>query len=205
MEYALPRATKKEERFMVVEGKKIYTVADIEALPEGERAELIDGEMFMMASPTVTHQDLSGWLYLKICLFIAENKGKCKVYYAPFAVYIMNDQYNYAEPDLVVICDRDKLDEKGCHGAPDWIIEIVSPSSRHMDQMKKLALYRNAGVREYWLVNPVDKSITVYRMEQKKEPETYSFADKVEAGIYDDFSIDFSAYEFLNLSQGQYS
>lgn len=88
------------------------------------------------------------------------------------------------------------MDAKGCHGAPDWVIEIVSPSSRHMDQVRKLTLYRKAGVREYWLVNPMDKSITVYRMEQKEEPESYTFADKIRAGIYEDFYIDFSEFEF---------
>ncbi|MDE7183164.1 MAG: Uma2 family endonuclease, partial [Lachnospiraceae bacterium] len=173
---------------------------DIEALPEGERAELIDGEMFMMASPEVTHQDLAGWLYVRISRYIMEKQGSCKVFLAPFAVYIADDQHNYVEPDISVICDWDKMDKRGCHGAPDWIIEIVSPSGKYMDYVRKLALYQNVGVREYWLVDPERKSITVYRFERKEGPELYSFSDKVRAGIYEDFSIDFGEYEFLDFN-----
>lgn len=152
---------------MLIEGKRTCTVADIEALPEGKRAELIDGEMFMMASPMFTHQDLLMWISVRIAQYIAEKGGPCEVVPAPFAVYIANDEHNYVEPDVVVICDRDKLDERGCHGAPDWAVEIVSPSSKYMDYVRKLALYQRTGVREYWLVDPIRKCITVYRMEKK--------------------------------------
>lgn len=173
-------------------GEKIYTVADIEALPDGERAELIDGEMFVMATPTLMHQEILGEIYLRIKLYVKENKGKCRVFLAPFAVYIKDDERNYVEPDIAVIGDPDKLDEKGCHGAPDWVIEIVSVSSRHMDYVTKLALYESSGVREYWLVDPQQESVVVYNFERKEEPEQYSFSEKIKAGIYDDFYIDFS-------------
>lgn len=186
---------------MVIEGKKICTTADIEALPEGERAELINGEMFMMASPVFTHQKLLIWLSVRIAQYIMEKKGPCEVVPAPFAVYIADDERNYVEPDIVVICDRDKLDEKGCHGAPDWIIEIVSPSSRYMDYVRKLALYQRTGVREYWLVDPLQKCVTVYAMEKEEGPEIYTFSDKVRSGIYDDLSIDFSEFEFDDLAK----
>lgn len=198
MEYALPG---RKELFMLIEGKKTYTVADIEALPEGERAELIDGEMFMMASPMEAHQDLLGWLYVEISLYIRAKKGNCKVYPAPFAVYITDNQHNYTEPDITVICDREKLDEKGCHGAPDWVIEIISPSSKYMDYVRKLSLYERTGVREYWAVDPVGKRITVYRLESKEGPEVYSFTDKVNAGIYEDFAIDFGEYIFRDFDR----
>ena len=104
---------------MAIEGGKKYTVSDIEALPEGERAELIDGEMFMMAAPTLVHQDLLMWMSYTIKRYITEHKGRCRVLPAPFAVYIKSDQYNYVEPDISIICDRDKLDNKGCYGAPE--------------------------------------------------------------------------------------
>ncbi|MDE6844487.1 MAG: Uma2 family endonuclease [Lachnospiraceae bacterium] len=174
---------------------KLYTVADIEALPEGERAELIDGEMFMMASPTLTHQDILVGLSSKIWNYIAEHKGECKVLPAPFAVYIANDDRNYVEPDISVICDKEKLDEKGCHGAPDWVIEIVSPSSRHMDYERKLSLYEAAGVREYWIVDSEQRNVTVYNLEHGEEPKMHSFSERVKAGIYEDLFLDFSELE----------
>ena len=90
-----------------------------------------------------------------------------------------------------MICDTSKLDEKGCHGAPDWIIEIVSPGSKSMDYFTKLMKYQAAGVREYWIVNPVKEQIMVYQFEEGsvKEVETYSFDEDVPVGIYEDFSI----------------
>jgi len=107
---------------------------------------------------------------------------------APFAVYLNKDDYNYLEPDISVICDPSKLDEKGCHGAPDWIIEIVSPGSRSMDYYKKLFKYSSAGVREYWIVDSEKNRITVYNFEQDDMQE-YSFGEDVPVGIYEGFSI----------------
>ena len=119
------------------------TVEFIEKLPEGVRAELIDGEVYYMASPSTTHQSILGELYFRIRSYILGKGGNCKVYFAPFAVYLMNDIRNYVEPDLCVICDSQKLDDKGCHGAPDWTIEIVSPGSKHMDYILKLKEYKS--------------------------------------------------------------
>lgn len=194
-----------EKLFMVIEGKKTYTVADIEALPEGERAELINGEMFMMAAPLLTHQDLLTWLLVRINRYISDREGKCQVYPAPFAVYIADDQHNYVEPDISVICDLEKLDKKGCHGAPDWIIEIVSSSSQYMDYVRKLSLYQNTGVREYWLVDPERKNITVYGFERNEDPELYSFSDQVKARIYEDLSVDFGEYVFRDFAFRDFS
>lgn len=169
---------------------RVYTVQDIEALPEGERAELIDGKIYMMASPTLTHQDILSWLNMRIRMYIMEKKGTCKVLPAPFAVYIKNDEHNYVEPDVSVICDPNKLDEKGCHGAPDWVIEIVSPSSKTMDYIRKYSMYEKAGVREYWIVDPKEKRTIVYDFEQGTSRQ-YAFSDQVKAGIYEDLFIDF--------------
>lgn len=174
--------------------ERVYTIKDIEALPEGERAELIDGQMFRMDSPELAHQDILGELYVVVRQYIMSRAGECKVYFSPFAVYINNDIYNYVEPDLLVICDMDKLDRKGCHGAPDWLVEIVSPGSKKMDYIRKLFKYRTAGVREYWIIDPMKKMIKVYDFGRDAETD-YTFEDKVPVGIYEDFVIDFAAFD----------
>ena len=165
-----------------------YTVDDIYALPEGERAELIDGKIYYMAPPSRTHQKLSWKLHQTIANYIDSKDEKCEVYAAPFVVFLNKDDINYIEPGISVICDLSKLDEKGCHGAPDWIIEIVSPGNKPMDYFTKLFKYRNANVREYWIVDPTKEQIMVYRFEMETM-EQYSFAEDVPVGIYDDFSI----------------
>lgn len=166
----------------------MYTTDYIEALPEGERAELIDGRIYYMASPTRTHQQLLGYLYRKIADYIDDQKGSCEVDLAPFAVYLNNDNRTYVEPDIVVVCDRGKLDDKGCHGAPDWVIEIVSPGSKDMDYLRKLIKYNDAGVREYWIVDTAKECVAVYNFENGTK-EDYAFGEDVPAGIYADFSI----------------
>lgn len=176
-------------------GKKLYTVADIEALPDGERAELIDGEMFMMASPMLRHQKILMWLSATIWNYIMKHGGSCEVLPAPFAVYIKDDEHNYVEPDISVICDRNKLDEKGCHGAPDWVIEIVSPSSKDMDYERKQVLYQEAGVREYWVVDPIQRNVTVYNFGIMTMLERHSFSERVKVGIYEELVIDFQEYQ----------
>ncbi len=168
--------------------EKTYTVEDIYALPDGERAELVDGEMYDMAPPSTTHQRIVSRLHLKIAGYIESNGGKCEVFPAPFAVFLNKDERNYLEPDISVICDKHKIDEVGCNGAPDWVIEIVSKSSRHMDYYIKLFKYQKAGVREYWIVDPEKEVVTVYSFENETM-EQYAFEDAVPAGIYDDFTI----------------
>ena len=171
--------------------KKTYTIDDIYSLPEGGRAELIDGQIYYMAPPTRKHQEILSFLHAAIYNHITKNKGECKVYPAPFAVFLNNDDKNYVEPDISVICDKSKLTDKGCSGAPDWIIEIVSPSSRRMDYFTKLFKYRTAGVREYWIVDPEKNRVLVYNFESEDTGD-YTFADSVKASIYDDLFINFS-------------
>lgn len=168
--------------------EEIYTIDDIYALPDGERAELIDGQIYYMAPPSVKHQRISGFLHNEIYDFIKKNKGECEVLAAPFAVFLNDDDINYVEPDISIICDPSKLDDKGCHGAPDWVIEIVSPSSKPRDYMTKLFKYRTAGVREYWIVDPDKQMVMVYGFE-KDTVEQYDFIEEVPVGIYEGFSI----------------
>ena len=167
---------------------EIYTIDDIYALPDGERAELIDGKIYYMAPPSRTHQRISGKLYQTIANYIDSTGGKCEIYAAPFAVFLNDDDINYLEPDISVICDQSKLDDKGCHGAPDWVIEVVSPSSKPRDYMAKLFKYRNAGVMEYWIVDPDKQMIMVYGFE-KDIVEQYNFGEDVPSGIYEGFVI----------------
>ncbi len=194
---------------MKLKGGKGYTLADIEALPEGERAELIDEEMFRMDAPLRIHQDIVMELSFEIKSYIRKNKGNCKVYAAPFAVRIKKDNRNYVEPDISVVCDHEKLDEKGCYGAPDWVIEILSPSSVKMDCERKVKLYCETGVREYWIVDPEKETVTVYDFahsdtaqptdgacalaaESWNKPMLYSFTKQVKAGIFENLWLDFS-------------
>lgn len=168
-----------------------YTMDDIYNLPDGQRAELIDGELYMMATPGTKHQRLIKEFTYLIEDYIRRKKGNCEVFPSPFAVFLNADDKIYLEPDISVICDRNRLTDDGCYGAPDWIIEIVSLSSRSMDYNKKLFKYRTAGVREYWIVDPMNLRIVVYNFEHDMFEE-YTFSDKVRAGIYEDLEIDFS-------------
>lgn len=171
-----------------------YTIDDIFALPEGQRAELIDGELYMMAAPGMVHQRIVMELSFRIRDYIGRKKGDCEVFPAPFAVFLNADDKIYVEPDISVICDKKKLTEEGCNGAPDWIVEVVSPSSRPMDYNKKLFKYRTAGVREYWIADYERNLITVYDFEHD-EMTDYTFQDYVKTGIYEDFAIDFSGID----------
>ena len=168
-----------------------YSIEDIYNLPDGQRAELIDGELYMMATPGRVHQELVTDFTYFIKDYIKNKKGECRVYPAPFAVFLNANNEIYLEPDISVVCDKNKITEKGCNGAPDWVIEIVSPSSRSMDYAKKLFKYRTAGVREYWIIDYGRSRITVYNFEQEEMTE-YMFSDKVNASIFEDLEIDFS-------------
>ena len=167
---------------------EFHTIEDIYTLPDGIRAELIEGRIYYMAPPNTRHQKIVSDLHYQIKDFIRKNKGDCEVFPAPFAVFLNRDDTNYVEPDLTIICDENKITDKGCNGAPDWVIEIVSPSSRAMDYFTKLFKYRASGVREYWIVDPIKEMVMAYRFE-KETMEQYSFGEDVPAGIYEGFSI----------------
>ncbi len=143
-----------------------FTFADCLTWDENERIEIIDGEAFMMATPSRIHQG--------ICFEIGRQLGnylegkQCKVYPAPFGVRLFEQDRDtpenvdtVVEPDISVICDRNKLDKHGCKGAPDMIVEVLSPSTQRYDQLIKLNLYQRAGVREYWIVDPENKTVRV--------------------------------------------
>lgn len=174
-----------------------YTIEDIYNLPDGERAELIDGELYMMATPSRIHQRLVMLLSNSIFNYIQGKNGDCEVYPSPFAVFLNANDQIYLEPDISVVCDKDKLTDEGCNGAPDWVIEIVLPTSRPRDYYKKLMKYGTAGVREYWIVDYEKNHIIVYNFEHDTVDD-YSFSDNVKARIYEDFEIDFSGINIQN-------
>ena len=171
----------------------LYTEEDYYNLPENVRAELINGQIYYMAAPSRIHQEILMFLSKTIANYIDSKKGPCKVYPAPFAVKLFSeDDRNVVEPDISIICDPNKLTDRGCTGAPDWIVEIVSPSNSSHDYIRKLNLYADAGIREYWIVNPIKESIFVYHLEETKfEAAAYTFQDKIKVNIYDDLWIDF--------------
>ena len=177
--------------------EKLKTIYDIEALPDDERVELIDGVMYDMAPPVTIHQRLVFRLARTIADHIDDHRGKCETFVAPFAVYLNKDEYNYFEPDICVVCDPSKVDEKGCHGAPDWIIEIASDSTRYRDYMVKSAKYKAAGVREYWIVDPLDDTVTVYDFEHETM-DKYSFTDSIAGKVLQGLSIRVNDAEQIN-------
>lgn len=179
--------------------RNCYTEEDYYALPEDVRAELIDGELiYNQASPSRIHQAILSELHATIHQYIKSKNGSCHIYPAPFAVQLKKDRKTIVEPDISVICDSSKLTDKGCTGAPDWIIEIVSSGNPSHDYIKKLELYADTGVREYWIVDSRTEQIFVYCLEQTDiKPQAYTFHDKVKVNIYDDFWIDFEELEFF--------
>ncbi len=169
-----------------------YTTDYIYSLPEGQRAELIDGVVYDMAPPNRIHQKLVTQLIQSIGNYIDKNNGSCEVYPAPFAVFLNKDNRTYVEPDISVICDKNKLDDRGCNGAPDWIIEVISPSTKRMDYGIKLFKYRTAGVREYWIINPLTNTVNVFDLENDEMTDQYDFNSDIPVCIYNDLKINIS-------------
>lgn len=168
----------------------IFTEEDYYRLPENIRAELIDGQFYGMSAPSRAHQRILGYLYRTIGNHIASKNGSCEVYPASFAVKLFEDGKTIVEPDISVICDLNKLTDRGCTGAPDWIIEIVSPSNPAHDYVRKLNLYLDAGVKEYWIVDPMQESVHAYHLVAEQFKMTsYTFQDEVNVGIHSDLCI----------------
>ena len=171
--------------------KSTHTAEDYWALPEGVRAELIDGELWDLASPSRKHQEIVSALTTRITNHIASRNGACKVYPAPFAVNLFADESTFVEPDVSVICDSEKLSDRGCEGAPDLVVEVVSPSNPEMDYISKLNLYREAGVREYWICDPQHERVLAYRFGAPAVMDTYAFTQTVPAMALPGFEVNF--------------
>ena len=176
-----------------------YTFGDLLSWNDGNRYELYDGRPVALTSPTAVHQQVSGELFAQLHSYLT---GKpCRAYYAPFDVRLFEkegeapeDIDTVVQPDLFVICDRSKVDEHGVHGAPDLVIEILSPSTARQDKLVKFNLYLQAGVREYWIVDPGDKTVQTFVLRDGQYvAEVFSESEKrVPVHIFQDCRIDLS-------------
>ena len=180
-----------------------FTAENYYETPEGYPLELINGRFFVMESPGSRHQSIVYELGFAIGSYIKKNKGKCRVYPGPFDVELPTEKGTVVVPDITVICDTSKVDEKGCKGVPDWIIEVLSASTQERDKKEKLAVYEAVGVREYWIVDPFENKACVYRRgdsgEQKTYslPDTYTFEEEIPAGIFDGFKLRMSELDII--------
>lgn len=161
-----------------------YTLEDYLALPDEPRVELIDGVFYDMAGPNNGHQILITELLLRLKEHVRDNGGSCMPLVSPLDVQLDCDEKTIVQPDLMVVCDRSKITWPRVVGAPDLVIEILSPSTRKKDMFIKLNKYLNAGVREYWMIDPLKKEVYVYDFEGDDYPKFYTFADTVPVAIF---------------------
>jgi len=171
---------------------EIITLEQYEALPQDTRAEVFDGIIYDMSSPSQDHQTISTELTTILNTYIKSRKGSCRVFHAPFDVKLSDNPLTIVQPDIMIVCDRNKLDGKRCNGAPDFIIEIVSPGNPADDYIRKLYYYKNYGVREYWIADPRRKTVTVNYFKGNIVSVQYPFDSIIKVNIFDDLLINFS-------------
>ena len=173
--------------------EKEYTYEDLLNMEDENRYEIIDGKLFLMSSPSTIHQEIAGELFVQLKQFFKDKK--CKPFIAPLDVRISGERIdkkvkNVVQPDLMVICDNNKIDEKGICGVPDFVIEIMSPNNQVHDTVRKYQLYLKYGVREYWLISPMDKKIfTCVLDNQRYDVEEYKIEDEIKSKIFKDLKI----------------
>jgi Uma2 family endonuclease len=189
---------------MLINSLKAYTYKDYLSYNENERIEIIEGEIINMSpAPSRIHQEIISELHFRLKEYIKSNNLSCKVYPAPFDVILKNDDEdifnskNIVQPDISVICDKNKLTEKGCTGSPDMIVEVISPYNPSNDYVRKLNLYEKFKVTEYWIINPMRKNVLVYVLTENgyDAPIAYTFSDKVKVNIYNTLEIDFNSID----------
>lgn len=182
-----------------LEQDKHYTYRDYLTWPDDFRCELIDGKVYMMTpAPLLMHQEVVGEIFVQVANVL---RGKpCRVFIAPVDVRLPahaeadEDGDVVVQPDVFVVCDASKLDRRGVRGAPDWVVEVLSPSTAGKDQIEKRRLYERHGVPEYWLVHPADRLLTVYRLHDGEygKPDIYPLEDQTPVGVLPDVTIDWN-------------
>ena len=182
--FAEPMVVREEVSYQV-RSQGAYTIEDDRALPDDQRVELIDGVFYDMASPTFLHQKIAGEIYRQIANFILERGGACQPFVSPVDVQLDCDEKTMVQPDVGILCHDDKIKKWGVYGAPDYVLEIISPSTKRKDCTKKLAKYMEAGVREYWILDPYQQKLIVYFFESELCPIIYGLDEPVPIGIYD--------------------
>jgi len=173
---------------------KIYTYSDYASWPDDRRYEIINGEPYNMAPGAGDlHQGVSAQLLAEFVIYLRDKK--CRAFHAPFDVILPEEgetfetSSNVVQPDIIVVCDKDKITRKGCYGGPDLIVEILSPSSTKRDIKDKRRLYQRYGIKEYWIVDPVNKRVDIYKLNKDNIydfPENYAEDDKIKVGIFND-------------------
>jgi len=173
----------------ILRQEKYYTYEDWLNLDDGHRYELLDGELYMMAEPSRRHQEIQMEMSRQIANYLV---GKpCRVYPAPFGVRLFKGRHTAFEPDITVVCDRSKLTDQGCEGAPDLVVEILSPSTARFDKFTKFNEYLRAGVREYWIVDPDTKTVNVFGLKEGEYmAKAYGEADTIQVHVLDGCVID---------------
>ena len=164
---------------------RLYTLEDYLRLPDDQRVELIDGVFYDMAAPTTIHQGVAGFLHKKFLDFVMENKGPCFPFISPVDVQLDCDDKTVVQPDILVVCDRTKYKNGRVFGAPDLVVEVLSPSTRRKDMQLKMYKYAGAGVREYWMVDSEKKLVVQYDLEHLEIPAIYNFQSVIPVLIWD--------------------
>ena len=206
---ALEKVLRKENPFMVsepafqyqVKKQGEYTLEDYYQIPDDQRVELIDGVIYDMAAPTSIHQIIAGHFYAQLLSYVMSKKGKRMPMISPLDVQLDCDNKTMVQPDVVVVCDRDKIIKRCVYGAPDLVVEVLSPYTKKKDMTLKMHKYANAGVKEYWLIDPDKKKIIVYNF-IKDDYSIYGFDSIIPIAIWDgdcqiDFNVILEAIQFL--------
>ena len=193
-----PRGKYGERMDLMEEPMKKSTLDDYLSLPDDQRVELIDGIFYDMAVPAAGHQAIGGYIHKLLLDHVIAKGGKCLPLMSPLDVQLDQDDYTVVQPDVVIVCDREKFRNGRVFGAPDFVAEVLSPSTRKKDMILKLVKYSDAGVREYWMIDPLKKKVIVYDLENEELPVLYGFEDQVPVRIWNgECVIDFAAiYQF---------